>query len=329
MDKNKSEENRIKSEEDKKNTIENIELKNNIMQIPYKLRKFCTIINTIISVVILGLVYCVINNYVEDFYVVPFYLTLWSFGMNAFYILSITIIDLIYLIKNPIYIKHCHKYNYVIRNLSIRIIFPFSFSIVFLYWMLIFLGDEFEYNSRGIWDNCIAFTFHGLIFLFLCFDFFTHPHINIKGKKKDIIIITIMTFIYFGLLVISKYVIGYNPYNFMSMTNETQIIASAILIYIGILDGYAIFILLANRFFIQEEKKDNNEEDKEDDKAKFKNRLNIEQNKTKECLKQKENGQTNINILDQFRNLKCNKIKLKPINLNKNKENEIQINDNQ
>ena len=208
------------------------------------------VINLLLSIFLIALTYFVINNYNQK-WVMPFYLTLWSFFMNAYYIISVTVVELIRFFKNS---EYCRCYNDFVRNKYLRVCFPFSISIVFLYWLLILLGDEFEYNSRGLMDNLVAFCFHGLIFIFLLFDTLSYPHINLKKNiKLDLIIITLMTFIYFLLLGFGKYLIRYEPYDFMEMSNERQIAGAAFLIYIAVLDGYIAFLLFANKFFIQED----------------------------------------------------------------------------
>ena len=208
------------------------------------------VINLLLSIFLIALTYFVINNYNQK-WVMPFYLTLWSFFMNAYYIISVTVVELIRFFKNS---EYCRCYNDFVRNKYLRVCFPFSISIVFLYWLLILLGDEFEYNSRSLMDNLVAFCFHGLIFIFLLFDTLSYPHINLKKNiKLDLIIITVMTFVYFLLLGLGKYLIRYEPYDFMGMSNERQIAGAAFLIYIAILDGYIAFLLFANKFFIQED----------------------------------------------------------------------------
>ena len=232
------------------------------------------IINCIFSIFILALIYFVINNY-EEKWKIFYFMTIWSFFMNGFYIVSVTVIDLIRLIK---YKEYCVCFGNFVRKHYIRICFPFSISIVFLYWLLILLGDEFEYNSRSLWDNLIAFCFHGLQFIFLLHDVLSYPHqVNIN-KKFDIIILSIMAAIYFLILGFGKYMVGYEPYDFMEMSNVRQIIGSAILIYIAILDGYVVFVLIAGKCFVN----------KNIDMSKIKSKLIEENNKINEKEKEKE-----------------------------------------
>ena len=297
-----------------------------------KERKFITIlniiINSIISIFIIILTFFVMNNY-EQKYEITFFLTLWSFFMNEFYFINVSILDFICLLKYTAFCKYCVCYNDFIRNYFLRICFPFSISIVFLYWMLILLGDDFQYASRDLWDNCVSFTFHGLIFVFLLYDTFSYPHINKKNRKmKDFFIINAILIVYFIVLGVAKYYVMYEPYDFMEMSNIRQIAAAAVLIYMGIMDGYVVFVLIANRFFIQEEEiKLEYEENKIDEKIPLKSI--ISENEPKE-----ENGQNQQSkIVDKEKNKKnkiidiilcpknSNRKKLKPINLNnKNKK---------
>ena len=205
------------------------------------------VINAIISIVLIALIYIVPTTY-KDKWNMAFFMTLWSFWMNSFYIISITVIDLINIISN----FKCEKYNNFVRNFFLRIAYTFSISIVFLYWMLILLGDDFEYNARGLFDNCTGFLFHGLIFIFLNFDVFTSVHINKVNHKRDFIIITIISFVYYLILGCGKYLNLYEPYDFMRMSNVRQIVGACGLIYLVILDGFVVFNIIANNFFEQE-----------------------------------------------------------------------------
>ena len=243
--------NQTKTEEEKK-VIKGDNRQNILSDISKKIKKeeklnvFRILINCVFSIFVLALIYFVINNY-EEKYEMCFFLTIWTFFMNGFYIVSVTAIDLTRLIKNT---EYCVKYNNFIRKHYIRICFPFSISIVFLFWMLIFLGDEFQYNSRSLWDILINICFHGLQFVFLLYDTLTYPHQVSINKCFDLIIITIMTIVYFIILGFAKYMLDYNPYDFMTMSNVRQIAGAAILIYIVILDGYVVFLLIAGKCFI-------------------------------------------------------------------------------
>ena len=247
--------NGIKKETDSlkvKNEIKKNKIQNNLSYVSDKLKKekkiniFRIIINCIFSVFTLALVYCVINNYEKKYYM-AYYLTIWTFFMNGFYIVSVTAIDLTRLIKNT---EYCVSYNNFVRKHYIRICFPFSLSIVFLFWMLILLGDEFQFNSRDLMDFLINFCFHGLQFVFLLYDTLSYPHQVSINKLRDFIIISIITAIYFVVLGLGKYAFNYQPYDFMTMSNVRQIAGAAILIYIAILDGYVIFVLIAGKCFI-------------------------------------------------------------------------------
>ena len=300
------------------------------------------IINCIFSIFVLGLVYFVINNYEKKYYIF-YYLTIWTFFINGFYMVSVTIIDLTRLIKN---VDYCVKYNNFIRKHFIRICFPFSISIVFLFWMLILLGDEFQYNSRSLWDFLVNFCFHGLQFIFLLHDTLAYPHQMEINKIFDLIIISIMTAVYFVILGFGKYKFDYQPYDFMEMSNVRQIAGAAILIYIGVLDGYVVFVLIAGKCFVdkninmenikneimkeknnlekkEKEKKNNNSNNKEENVVG--NNLNKEGNKNVE-VKINKNA---INYMDNTDNMntiiipKGKRKKLKPLQLNKN------INDNE
>ena len=137
-----------------------------------------------------------------------FFMTLWSFAMNSYYIVSVTVIDWIRFCKKDN--NSCKCYNNFVRNLYLRICFPFAIAIVFLYWILILLGDDFEYLGKDVSDTAIGVFFHGMILIFLLFDIFTSIHKNIKTYFWDILILTIMILVYFLILGIGKYIIKYD-----------------------------------------------------------------------------------------------------------------------
>jgi hypothetical protein len=302
--------NGIKKETDSlkvKNEIKKNKIQNNLSYISDKLKKekkiniFRIIINCIFSVFILALVYFVINNYEKKYYM-AYYLTIWTFFMNGFYIVSVTAIDLTRLIKNT---EYCVSYNNFVRKHYIRICFPFSLSIVFLFWMLILLGDEFQFNSRDLMDFLINFCFHGLQFVFLLYDTLSYPHQVSINKLRDFIIISIITAIYFVILGLGKYAFNYQPYDFMTMSNVRQIAGAAILIYIAILDGYVVFILIAGKCFINKTinmEKLNNE---------ILNKGNI---------KDKKNKENKVDQINEITKPKC-EVNCKKENIEKNNNN--------
>ena len=69
--------------------------------------------------------------------------------------------------------KSIKKY---LRNEFIRLIFPFSFTIVILFWLLVLLGDEFQ-SVSGINDLLIDILLHGIIFIFIIIDMFLYTHV--------------------------------------------------------------------------------------------------------------------------------------------------------
>ena len=309
-----------------------------------KVNVFRVFVNFIFSIFILGLTYFVINNY-EEKWEMAYFLTIWSFFMNAFYIVSITAVDITRLIKNTDY---CVKYNNFVRKYYLRICFPFSLSIVFLFWMLILLGDDFQYNSRSLWDFLINFCFHGLQFVFLLYDTLSYPHQVEINKLCDFIVITAMSVVYFVILGFGKYMLDYEPYDFMSMSNVRQIAGAAILIYIAILDGYVVFVLIAGKCFVdknvnmdkikkeiikQKLKGEKNNKQKKEDKN---NEINIDKD-TKKDEKNNFNTNNENNIGNKMNNNgEINKInipkltrkKLKPIQFNKKiKNNNIESNE--
>ena len=156
-----------------------------------------------------------------------------------------------------------------------------------------------------------------------------------------------MSVVYFVILGFGKYMIDYEPYDFMSMSNVRQIAGAAILIYIGILDGYVVFVLIAGKCFVdknvnmdkikkeiikQKLKGEKNNKQKKEDKN---NEINIDKD-TKKDEKNNFNTNNENNIGNKMNNNgEINKInipkltrkKLKPIQFNKKINNNIESNE--
>ena len=220
------------------------------------------IINIIFSLILIA-TFCLLWTSYSPVWKIFFFLTVWSFWSNTFYIISITIMDIL-LYKEY---KKCEKFNEFIRNDLIRIIFPFSISTIFIYWELVLLGDAFQGIGHSILDISKSFFLHGLVFVFMCFDAFTSKHINKKNNcNKDVIIISIIMAIHFAIVILVKEVLNVHSYDFLIIADVRQIIGSFIILYIIVLNGYIVFYLISDNFFLKEEISDiNYKNDKDED----------------------------------------------------------------
>lgn len=263
-----------------------------------------------------------------------FFLTLWSYWTNVFYIISITLIDFFYLLNNykcckNKFKKNClccncnwNNYNNFIRNYFLRISFPFAISIVLMYWILILLGDNFEGNPKGSFEIVAAFYMHGLVFLFLLFDTFTGIHININKKWTtflDLGIITIILIIYYIVIGVGKYQILFDPYDFMMIANVRQIIASCIIIYVLVINGYIVFRIIANYFFKEDKNvnKEKNMKKSNNNNISGDNLKEIDSSERKELV-QRNNENQSISIKENEENKINNKSDEKRKNKYKN-----------
>ena len=211
------------------------------------------IINIIFSLILIA-TFCLLWTSYSPVWKIFFFLTVWSFWSNTFYIITITVIDL--LSYNNY--KKCEKFNSFIRNDLIRIIFPFSVSTIVIYWELVLLGDKFQGIGHSMLDICKSFFLHGLVLVFMCFDVFSSKHINKKNNcSKDIIIISIIMAIHFAVVIFCKEVLDTHSYDFLIIADVRQIIASFIIIYLLVLNGYIVFYLISDNFFLKEEIEEN------------------------------------------------------------------------
>ena len=257
-----------------------------------KLLLWRIVTNIILSIILIINFFLMWSEYTPAWKIF-FFLTIWSFWSNTFYIITITIID-IFLYRGN---KKVEKYNNFIRNDLVRIIFPFSISTVIIYWELVLLGDKFQGIGHSILEICKSFFMHGLVLLFMLFDLFTSHHLNKKNNyKMDILIISIIMAIHFGLVVISKELLKAHPYDFLMICDTRQMIGSFIIIYLIVLNGYAALYLISDNFFANEEnnnipKKKQYEEnfEKEDKKEEFNEKYQKdEEKKNNEKIEVKE-----------------------------------------
>jgi len=213
------------------------------------------IINFIFSLILIA-AFCILWTTFSPTWLIFFLLRIWSFWSNTFYIITITVVDIL-TYKNC---NKCEKFNSFIRNDLIRIILPFSISTVFIYWELVLLGEKYQDIDYIVFDICKSFAIHGLVLVFMCFDVFSSKHINKKNNcLKDVIIISIIMIVHFASVIFCKEVLDEHSYDFLAIADTRQIIASFIIIYILVLNGYIILYLISDNFFLKEEIKENNE----------------------------------------------------------------------
>ena len=234
------------------------------------------IINVIFSLILI-VAFCLVWTSYEPAWKIFFLLIIWSFWANTFYIIAITITDIL-LYKGY---KNCEKFNMFIRNDLIRLIMPFSISTIVIYWELVLLGENYQNIENSVLDYCKNFFIHGLVLAFMCFDIFTTKHINKKSLcKRDVLIISIIMIVHLASVIFCKEVLNEFPYDFLMIADVRQVIASCIILYILVLNGYIAFYLISEHCFEKEEINDindiYNQDDDSGDKLKF-NEENDEQ----------------------------------------------------
>ena len=251
----------LKNEKMQLESSENLK-KNDTPSIEKKLFCIRIIINIIFSLILVA-TFCLLWTSYSPAWKIFFFITVWSFWSNTFYIITITVVDIL-LYKEY---KKCEKFNSFIRNDLIRIIFPFSISTIVIYWELVLLGDKYQEIGHSLLDICKSFFLHGLVFVFMCFDIFTSKHINKKNNcKRDIIIISIIMAVHFALVILCKEVLNIYSYDYLIIADVRQIIASFIILYILVLNGYIVLYLISDNFFIKEDVEQNyNKMDKDED----------------------------------------------------------------
>ena len=227
------------------------------------------IINAIFSIILI-VAFCLVWTSYEPAWKIFFLLIIWSFWANTFYIIAITITDIL-LYKGY---KNCEKFNMFIRNDLIRLIMPFSISTIVIYWELVLLGENYQNIENSVLDYCKNFFIHGLVLAFMCFDIFTTKHINKKSLcKRDVLIISIIMIVHLASVIFCKEVLNEFPYDFLMIADVRQVIASCIILYILVLNGYIAFYLISEHCFEKEEINDindiYNQDDDSGDKLKF------------------------------------------------------------
>ena len=180
--------------------------------------------------------------------------------MSLYYIISVTIIDLISLIFK----KSLTSYNNFIRNYFIRICIPFGITSAFVYWELVLLGNNFQHIGHNAYDISESIFLNGIVQFFLFFDMLASHHQYKINRINDIIILTILLICFYLLISFSKFLYVYEPYNFMERSDVRQIIGVGIIVYVLLLNGYLVFDLIALCFFEKENSLDIKQFIKED-----------------------------------------------------------------
>ena len=246
------------------------------------------VINIVLSLILLIIYFIMWKSYTT--WKLFFSIVLWSFWSNTFYILSITIID-ICLYKGK---SQCEKFNYKLRNYFLRIFFPFSIGTVIIYWELILLGEKYQSINETVLDIVKNFFIHGLVLIFVLFDIFTAHHVNKNNNcKRDIIIISIIIAIHFSIVIICKEFLNIYQWDFLIIADFRQIIASFIIMYLIIMNGYVILYLISDNFFDKDEIDDKNEDKFDINNENNYNEKNFEE-KIEENSKKKENNDEKI-----------------------------------
>jgi hypothetical protein len=223
--------------------------KNSTDSFDKKLFLWRIIINAIFSIILI-VAFCLVWTSITPAWKIFFLLTIWSFWANTFYIIAITIIDIL-LYKGHTNYEKCNNF---IRNDLIRIILPFSISTIVIYWELVLLGENYQSIENSVLDYCKSFFIHGLVLAFMCFDIFTVKHINKKSLcKRDILIISIIMAVHLALVIFCKEVLNEFPYDFLMIADKRQVIASCIILYVLVLNGYIAFYLISEHCFEKEE----------------------------------------------------------------------------
>ena len=263
------------------------------------------IINILISFIVIAAFLYAIATYNPQWRMF-YFLSTWSFLMNIYYLISITVIDLFHIISH----RNLKKYNSFIRNYFIRICVPFSIMAVCVYWELVLLGDDFEKIGEDVFDYFAAVFLNGLVLVFLFFDMFTYVHIYKYNRCNDLIILTIIIVCYYLLLCLGRYLNLYEPYVFMMRSDVRQIIGAGIIVYVLLLNGYIVFDLLAYCCFNHEKEDMINSEILEDEMAPRKISNNKSINETSNFQLNYNDGSTNYKtpnsqIITTDNNLVC------------------------
>lgn len=214
-----------------------------------KVTKCSLTLYTILSIVLIG-AFIASWIFVEVKWELFIYLTFWSFWSILFYILSITICDwLIYY-----NISFSQSYLFFVRNHYIRIAMPFAIAVVFLYWILIIMGEQFLPLSGGI-NILFSIFFHGFICAFGVIDVIIREHYYMEYYGIDILIITGVYIGYVIVVACAKYCADKDAYEFMEISEVRQLVAAGLIIYVIILGAYALFMFVTSRIFNKEDVK--------------------------------------------------------------------------
>lgn len=168
------------------------------------------------------------------------FLTMWSFYANSIYLIAILICDISAYFFNS---NKLDSVNNFMRNVYSKYSIPLSYTVTFLYWLLVLLGEQFIKWKAGPMVIFFQVYLHGIISFILLFEVLQRQQNNKQHWSYwDILILSIIILFYSIALMIGKYVQDFNPYQFMQYASWRQLITPLILLEVSAINSYQVHL---------------------------------------------------------------------------------------
>ncbi len=103
------------------------------------------------------------------------------------------------------------------------------------------MGPTYQALSSTATNLFLSVYLHGIELFFVLVEFFLFKHKFIPSYCKDVSIITAFYAVYVGLIFMAKYSLGFDAYGFEDGAEIRPLIIAMIIIYIIILNYYALY----------------------------------------------------------------------------------------
>lgn len=162
---------------------------------------------------------------------VIFFITMWAYYANSVYLFMVMLCDISYYWFSS---EKLEELNYFFRRYYSIISMPFSYFVTLGFWSLVCFGNDVMTMKPTFWFTMLAIYLHGLNTLFVIIDLKVADHYKVNFSLNHIGIISCVFLAYSSVLLISRYVVGFNPYPFMNLVNFPMLALIGIVMF-GIL----------------------------------------------------------------------------------------------
>ena len=163
------------------------------------------------------------------------YLTKWSLYFNSFFMIAMTLCDIMLFMKN----NSLENFNDILRNKIGPSLNGVSHVVMLFYWILLSVGGiTFTQGGKALEVIKNLYT-HGFISFFLIADIFVNHRERLKFEIVNVMGVLAFYFFYAIIIVIECYInFKEVPYPFMDVMSPFLLFVFVILVFVFMILGY-------------------------------------------------------------------------------------------